>query len=131
MNIEITSVLGLVGTVLTCVGVAGIAYFKGHRRGVKDEDTRLKGEVDAYYEKCKNILISTGCNAIDVINSANKIKKEYLKKTGIDLNKEVVVLENDEALTKLAETAINEHGFGREGDRDYNFKIICIAQKDD
>lgn len=128
MNIEITSVLGLIGAALICIGVAGVAYIKGHRRGVKDEDARLKDEIYAYHKECKNILITTGSNAIGIIND---VKKEYLEKTGIDVTKEVVVLENDEALTKLAETAINEHGFGREGDRDYNFKIICIAQKSD
>lgn len=63
----------------------------------------------------------------DLIDKVN----DFSKKTGIDITKEVVVLENEDVLGTLAKEAIEKHGFGLDGARNYNFKIISIAQKAD
>lgn len=123
MKIGIKKALDYIAMFAIPAGVSAIAYIIGLREGIKSRNANhdkayadVCTECDGYMYRLENLT--------DTVN-------EFSKKTGIDITKEAVVLENDEALNDLADTAINEHGFGREGARDYNFKIISIAQKSD
>lgn len=123
MKIGTKKALDVIEAVAIPVGMSIIAYCLGLRKGERNTRNEcnktcvsLCEEIDEYYCRLGNLT--------DKIN-------EFSKKTGIDITKEAVVLENEEVLGTLAKEAIEKHGFGLDGARDYNFKIISLAQKDD
>lgn len=123
MKMNKKKVLDVIEAVAIPVAMSIIAYCLGLREGKRNTKNECDKQYNSLCEKCDGYMYRLE-NLTDTVN-------EFSKKTGIDITKEAVILENDEALNDLADTAINEHGFGREGARDYNFKIISLAQKDD
>lgn len=123
MKMNKKKVLDVIEAVAIPVAMSIIAYCLGLREGKRNTKNECDKQYNSLCEECDGYMYRLE-NLTDTVN-------EFSKKTGIDITKEAVILENDEALNDLADTAINEHGFGREGARDYNFKIISLAQKDD
>lgn len=123
MKMNKKKVLDVIEAVAIPVAMSIIAYCLGLREGKRNTKNECDKQYNSLCEECDGYMYRLE-NLTDTVN-------EFSKKTGIDITKEAVILENDEALNDLADTAINEHGFGREGTRDYNFKIISLAQKDD
>ena len=123
MKMNKKKVLDVIEAVAIPVAMSIIAYCLGLREGKRNTKNECDKQYNSLCEECDGYMYRLE-NLTDTVN-------EFSKKTGIDITKEAVILENNEALNDLADTAINEHGFCREGARDYNFKIISLAQKDD
>lgn len=123
MKMNKKKVLDVIEAVAIPVGMSIIAYGLGLRKGKRNTKNECDKQYNSLCEECDGYMYRLE-NLTDTVD-------EFSMKTGIDITKPTVVLENEEALDALAKKAIDEYGFGRDGDRDYNFKIISLAQKDD